>query len=85
MLTRLTQAETSFQACSASPSKVAFGICVAHNVQKVQLVLLAGCHDESSTRYAVPRFFDWLIRSGEASFLAVRARGRNAIIEAIAA
>lgn len=62
----------------------AFGVYVADNVQKIQIVLLANCRDESSTRYAVQRFFDWLVSSGEAKFLAVRARGRKAIIEAIA-
>jgi hypothetical protein len=62
----------------------AFGVYVADNVQKIQLVLLANCRDESTTRYAVQRFFDWLVRSGEAKFLAARAKGRKAIIAAIA-
>jgi hypothetical protein len=35
----------------------AFGVYVADNVQKIQLILLANCRDESSTRYAVQRFF----------------------------
>ena len=62
----------------------AFGIYVADNIQKIQLILLANCRDESSTRYGVQRFFDWLARSGEAKFLAARARGRSTIITAIA-
>jgi hypothetical protein len=62
----------------------AFGVYVADNVQKIQIVFLANCRDESSTRYAVQRFFDWLARSGEASFLAARAKGRKAIISTIA-
>jgi len=57
-----------------------FGVYVADNIQKVQLVFLANCRDESSTRYAVQRFFDWLNRSGEATYLADRARGRKAIV-----
>ena len=61
-----------------------FGVYVADNIQKVQLVFLANCRDESSTRYAVQRFFDWLNRSGEATYLADRARGRKAIVSAIA-
>jgi len=55
----------------------AFGVYVADNVQKIQLILLANCRDESSTRYAVQRFFDWLVRSGEAKFLADRAQGQK--------
>ena len=62
----------------------AFGVYVADNVQKIQIVLLANCRDESSTRYAVQRFLDWLVRSGEAKFLAARAKGRKTIIAAIA-
>jgi len=62
----------------------AFGVYVADNVQKIQLVLLANCRDDSSTRYAVQRFFDWLVRSGEARFLAERAKGRKAIVATIA-
>jgi hypothetical protein len=62
----------------------AFGVYVADNVQKIQLVLLVNCRDESSTPYAVQRFFDWLVRSGEAKFLAARAKDRKAIIAAIA-
>lgn len=61
-----------------------FGVYVADNVQKIQLILLANCRDESSTRYAVQRFFDWLERSGEAKFLATRAKGRRAITTVIA-
>ncbi len=61
-----------------------FGVYVADNVEKIQLVLLANCRDESSTRYAVQRFFDWLLRSGEAGYLADRARGRRAIVSVIA-
>jgi hypothetical protein len=62
----------------------AFGVYVADNVQKIQIVFLANCRDESSTRYAAQRFFDWLARSGEASFLAARAKGRKAIVSTIA-
>jgi len=63
----------------------AFGVYVADNIQKIQLVLLANCRDESSTRFAAQRFFDWLLQSGEAPFLANRAHGRKAIVAGIAA
>jgi hypothetical protein len=62
-----------------------FGVYVADNIQKIQLVFLANCRDESSTRYAAQRFLDWLARSGEARYLTGRARGRKAIVSAIAA
>jgi hypothetical protein len=62
----------------------AFGVYVADNVQKIQIIMLANCRDESSTRYAVQRFFDWLARSGEGRYLATRAKGRKAIISVIA-
>jgi len=62
-----------------------FGVYVADNIQKIQVVLLANCRDDASTRYAAQRFFDWLVESGEAAFLADRARGRRAIVAEIAA
>jgi hypothetical protein len=62
-----------------------FGVYVADNTQKIQLVFLANCRDESSTRYSAQRFFDWLLQSGETAYLAERACGRAAIVRAIAA
>jgi hypothetical protein len=61
-----------------------FGVYVADNIQKVQLVLLANCRDESTTRYAVQRFLQWLASTAEGRFLAQRARGRKAIVSTIA-
>jgi hypothetical protein len=61
-----------------------FGVYVVDNVQKIQLVFLANCRDDSSTRLAVQQFRAWLRRSGEARYLAQRARGRKAIVSAIA-
>lgn len=61
-----------------------FGVYVADNIQKIQLVFLANCRDETSTRFAAQRFLEWLARSGEAPYLAERARGRKAIVSAIA-
>jgi len=61
-----------------------FGVYVADNVQKIQLVLLANCRDESTTRYAAQGFFTWVQQSGEQSFLAERACGRKAIVAEIA-
>jgi hypothetical protein len=61
-----------------------FGVYVADNTQKIQLIFLANCRDESSTRYAAQRLFDWLLQSGESRHLAQRATGRTAIVKAIA-
>ncbi len=62
-----------------------FGVYVADNVQKVQLLLLAECRDETTTRHAVQRAMDWLERSGEEKYLAQRAKARRRIIRTIAA
>jgi hypothetical protein len=62
-----------------------FGIYVADDVHKIQLILLANCRDESATRSAVQSFHAWLERSGEAVYLARRAVGRKAIVATIAA
>ena len=62
----------------------AFGVYVADPVQNIQLAFLANCRDESTTRFAVQRFNEWLYSSGEAEYLARRARKRKIIVEAIA-
>ena len=61
-----------------------FGIYVADDINKIQLVLLANCRDESTTRNAVKSFQAWLGSIGEAELLARRARGRKAIVSTIA-
>ena len=61
-----------------------FGIYVADRIQNIQLLLLRNCRDETTTRHAVQRAFDWLERSGEAEFLVQRAVSRTRIIKAIA-
>ena len=61
-----------------------FGIYVADRIQNIQLLLLRHCRDETTTRHALQRAFDWLERSGEADFLVHRAASRTKIIKAIA-
>jgi hypothetical protein len=61
-----------------------FGLYVADDVQKIQLVFVAGCRDETATRHGVQRFFDWLGGTGEAARLARRAAARRRIVAAIA-
>ena len=62
-----------------------FGIYIADPIQKIQLLFMRNCRDETSTRHSVQRAFDWLERSGEAQFLVERAASRKKIVNAIAA
>ena len=62
-----------------------FGVYVADNVQKIQLVFIANCHDETATREGVQRFFAWLSQTDdEGKLLAKRAASRRRIVKAIA-
>jgi hypothetical protein len=62
-----------------------FGVYVADDVQKIQIILIANCRDETTTRHGVQRLFDWLEQTGEADRLAQRAQSRTNIIKAISA
>lgn len=61
-----------------------FGVYVADDVRKAQLVFLQDCRDPSATRHAVQLFFDWLERSGEADEVIERAQCRRRIVKALA-
>ena len=61
-----------------------FGVYVADNVQKIQLVLIANCRDDPNTRHGVQRFFEWLQQTGEGALLAQRAAARARIVKSIA-
>lgn len=56
-----------------------FGIYVADDIQKIQMVFIANCRDETSTRHHVQRFLQWLTQQGEDRLLAQRARTRRLI------
>lgn len=56
-----------------------FGVYVADDIQKIQMVFIANCRDETSTRHHVQRFLHWLVRQGEDRLLAQRARSRRRI------
>jgi hypothetical protein len=60
-----------------------FGVYVADNVQKIQLVLIANCRDDPNTRHGVQRFFEWLQQTGEGALLAQRAAARARIVNSI--
>lgn len=61
-----------------------FGIYVADGVQKIQLMYLANCRDETTLRYQVQRAFDWLEAANERSPFLERAASRARIVQAIA-
>lgn len=61
-----------------------FGFFVADLVSFVQTFFLVSCRDETSTRVALRRMFDWIEQSGELSRIVARGRSRRAILEAIA-
>lgn len=61
-----------------------FGVYVADSVQKIQMVFLANCRDETTTRQRVQRFLQWLDEQGEDKLLASRARSRRRIADLIA-
>lgn len=60
-----------------------FGVYVADNVQKIQLVFITNCRDETATREGVQRFFAWLRQTGEGEDFARRAAARRRIVAAI--
>ena len=61
-----------------------FGVFVADDVQKVQFAFLANCRDDSQTRHACQRFFEWLQQTGEAALVARRAVSRARIVKVVA-
>jgi hypothetical protein len=61
-----------------------FGIYAVDIVYHIQVVFLSDCRDQSSTRHALQRFFEWLEQSGEAALLLERAAKRMRIVETIA-
>jgi hypothetical protein len=62
-----------------------FGVYVADNIQKIQMVFLANCKDESSTRHAVARFFTWMEEEREDILFSKRAFARSKIVKEMAA
>jgi Domain of unknown function (DUF4062) len=79
-----TQATALLGFADATLVSAPFGVYVADNVQKVQFVFIVNCRDETTSRYGVQRFFDWLETAGEAAHMARRAQSRARIVAAIA-
>lgn len=62
-----------------------FGVYVADDVHKVQLVFIAGCRNPSAVHHGMQRLFTWLDQANEEQRLIGRAESRLRIIRAIAA
>lgn len=61
-----------------------FGIYVADEVQKIQMVFMTNCRDETTTTHKVQRFLEWLSQEQEDRLLAKRAVSRRRISDLIA-
>jgi len=64
--------------------KDSFGIYVADNIQKIQMIFIEKCSDSHSIRHGFQDFAEWLMRTSEVDNLLKRARSRKNIITAIA-
>jgi Domain of unknown function (DUF4062) len=60
-----------------------FGLYVADGAQKIQMVFIGNCRDETTTRYGVQRFIEWLQQTGEIEWFVKRAISRANIVRAI--
>ena len=56
-----------------------FEIYVADEVQKIQMVFITNCRDETTTQHRVQRFLEWLSQEQEDRLLARRAISRRKI------
>lgn len=63
--------------------KSGFGVYVADNIQKCQLVFFDECRDSVSTKHKAQMFFDWLELSDEGAEMLERANARRKIIAEI--
>jgi hypothetical protein len=61
-----------------------FGVYVADDVQNIQMVFIANCRDETTTRHRLQRFLEWLSQEQEDRLLAKRAVSRRKIGDLIA-
>jgi hypothetical protein len=62
-----------------------FGFFVADPFNFVQAFFLLDCRDDTSTRIACQRMFDWVERSGEAPRIVARAASRARVLRTVAA
>lgn len=60
-----------------------FGVYALDRIQRVQVLMLAKCSDESSTSIALRRMQEWLALSGEQVKLVAHAKSRRRILQII--
>jgi hypothetical protein len=61
-----------------------FGIHIADNIQKIQIVLLKQCVSPTAISRQLAEWFEFLRRTGEDRFVLARAKCRFRIVEAVA-
>ena len=61
-----------------------FGIYIADPVQSIQIVLIAQCRDDTSTRIGVQRFLEWLDAAKQAGELVRQAVKRKSVVKVLA-
>jgi hypothetical protein len=60
-----------------------FGVYVADKINKVQMIFLANCRDDTTTRSNMQRFLDWISETGETEFICKRSISRRKIVNLI--
>jgi hypothetical protein len=61
-----------------------FGVYVVDPVQRIQIVLLSQCRDETNTQLRAQDFFKWLNATNQAAELVKHAHRRKIIVKALA-
>lgn len=79
-----SQARTMLGFPDATVVSAPFGIYVADSVQSIQIVLIAQCRDETSTRIGVGRFLEWLDAAKQVGDLVRQAAKRKSVVQVLA-
>lgn len=79
-----TQARNILGFPDATILKDTFGVYVADNIQKIQMVFISDCSDSSSTKSGFQQFLNWLDSTTENKSLTKRAMSRKKIVVTIA-
>lgn len=79
-----TQARNILGFPDATILKDTFGVYVADNVQKIQMVFISDCSDSTSTKSGFQQFLNWLDSTTENKSLTKRAMSRKKIVVTIA-
>lgn len=79
-----SQARTMLGFPDATVVSAPFGIYIADPVQSIQIVLIAQCRDDTSTRIGVQRFLEWLDASKQSEELVKLAAKRKSVVKVLA-